>query len=176
MAVFDEGTRRSRTSDSHTGGARIEPGSTSSVIYGYNNAHTGFDFFTIGIDASGARHLTGTGGLVSGFSTDIVSAGGRVYGTDGSIVDPERRVRIGSFPGGGLLVPDPQTGHIYVLRDGAIHVYDMNNYQSLGQIALPTGITFDFSTSYRMVRAGREGLALFDADEVVVVRSPIIAG
>jgi hypothetical protein len=176
VAVFDEGTRRARASDGHTGGARIEAGSNASVIYGFNNAHTGFEFFTIGLDASGARHTSATGGLIGGFSTDIVSAAGRVYGTDGSIVDPERRVRIGSFPGGGLLLPDPQTGHIYVLRDGAIQVYDMNTFQSLGQIPLPTGITFDFSTSYRMVRTGRDGIALFDSDEVIVVRSAIIAG
>lgn len=176
VAVYDDGVRRGQPSPGHTGGARIEPGATASVIYGYNNSHTGFEFFTIGIDAGGARHLGENGGLFSGFATDIVAGGGRLYGTNGSIVDPERRLRIGTIAGGRLLAPDPQAGRVYVVRDGAIHVHDMNTFQSLGQITFPAGVSFDFDVPYRMVRVGSDGLAFCDSDEVIVIRSPIIAG
>jgi hypothetical protein len=175
VTIYDDGVARPTSSSGHTGGARIEWLESPDAFYGYNNAHTGFEFFTIGVDAAGARHLTTNGGLISGFYTDIVGAAGRIYGTDGSVVDAERRVRLGSFTADGPLAVDPQTGRIFVPRSGGVQVYDMNTFQYLGAIPISGGIPADYYTTPRIVRFGTDGLALVAFNELILVRSPLIA-
>ncbi len=177
VTVYDDGVARPNSSPGHTGGNRITVLETSTVVYGYNNAHTGFGFYEIVIDASGARHASETGGLISGFYTDIVGANGRVYGTDGSIVDAARRTRIGSFPVASTATAvDPLTGRAFLIVNGAIEVYDLNTFQLLGTMNVP-GVSFGHPALLvsRIVRWGVDGLALMDEDEIIIVRSPIVA-
>ena len=147
------------------------------MFYGYNNAHTGFEFFTIGIDASGARHLSAQGGLIGGFYTDIVGAAGRIYGTDGSVVDAERRTKVGSFAGGlvNALAVDPALGRAYLLNGSQLGVYDLNNFQLLGTVTVPTP-SFDHPAlvSTRLLRWGTDGVAFLDQTRLIILRSPII--
>jgi hypothetical protein len=175
--VYDDGRPRPQSSPGHTGANRLEVLDSPSVMYGYNNAHTGFEFFTLGVDASGIRHLNATGGLIGGFYTHIVGAAARIYGTDGSIVDAERRVKIGSFPAGSYaLLPDPATGRAFMMVGGGIAVYDLNNFQLLGTVPV-ANINLDHPAliSPRLVRWGSDGIAFLDFDDLFVVRSPIFA-
>ena len=177
VTVYDAGVARSVSSPGHTGGSRIEFLESPDVIYGFNNAHTGFEFFTIAIEPSGARHATTTGGLISGHYTHIVGAGGRIYGTDGSVVDAERHVRVGSFGlNAAALAVDPSAGRLFVLMDSGITVYDLNTYQQLGTIDIPE-ISFPHPAlaNTRLVRWGTDGLAFLDQDRLFLIRSPIIA-
>lgn len=177
VAIYDDGTRRPTMSPDHTGGNRIAFLDSPDVLYGYNNAHTGFEFFTIGVDASGARHAAVTSGLISGFYTQITGAAGRIYGTDGSIVDAERRVRIGTLPAGSnASLADPVAGRAYLVVDAGIAVYDLNNFQLLGTVPV-SGMGFDHPAiaKTRLVRWGSDGLAFLDMDELFIVRSPMFA-
>ena len=177
VTVYDDGIPRPQSSSGHTGANRLEVLDSPSIMYGYNNAHTGFEFFTLGVDASGIRHLNATGGLIGGFYTHIAGAAGRIYGTDGSIVDAERRVKIGSFAAGSsAILPDPATGRAFMLVGSGIAVYDLNNFQLLGTVPV-TGINLDHPAliSPRLVRWGSDGIAFLDADDLFLVRSPIFA-
>jgi hypothetical protein len=153
------------------------------VLYGYTNAHTGFEFFAIKIDDAGATHQSVTSGLGGGSYTDILGAAARVYGTDGSVVDAERRVRLGEFPVGGLatsMAIDPVTGRAFALTGGltgeGIAVFDLNTFGRLGTITTPEIIlAHPANVVARLVRWGTDGLALFELDEVILVRSAIIA-
>jgi hypothetical protein len=179
VTIYDDGVARPRSSPGHTGGARIEFLESQSVFYGYNNAHTGFEFFTIGIDATGASHLSAQGGLIGGFYTDIVGAAGRIYGTDGSIVDAERRTKVGSFGSGfvNALAVDPALGRAYLLNGAQLGVYDLNTFQLLGTVTVPTP-SFDHPAlvSTRLLRWGTDGVAFLDQTRLIIVRSPIIGG
>jgi hypothetical protein len=177
VTVYDDGIPRPQSAPGHTGANRLEVLDSPSTMYGYNNAHTGFEFFTLGVDASGIRHLNATGGLIGGFYTHIVGAAARIYGTDGSIVDAERRVKIGSFPAGSFaLLPEPATGRAFMLVEGAIAVYDLNNFQLLGTVPV-ANINLDHPALIfpRLVRWGSDGIAFLDFDDLFAVRSPIFA-
>ena len=176
VTVYDDGVARPESSPGHTGGARIEFLESPDRLYGYNNAHTGFEFFTIGIDATGARHLTETGGLISGFYVNIVGASGRIYGTDGSVVDAEKRAKVGTLAAGGnAMAVDAALGRAYILTEGGIGVYDLNNFQHLGTIGFGMA-NFDHPAlvNGRLVRCGTDGLAFLDQTRLFIVRSPIV--
>ena len=176
VTIYDDGVARPTSSPGHTGGNRIEFLESAAVLYGYNNAHTGFGFYEIAIDANGASHASETGGLVGGFSTDIVGAAGRVYGTDGSVVDAERLARVGTFTAqGNAIAVEPRTGRAFMLTSSGITVLDLNTFQTLGTIAIPP-VDFDHPVRAvsRLVRWGQDGLAFFDLHQVFLIRSPLI--
>ena len=174
VTIYDNGVARPTSSPGHTGGNRIEFLDSPTVLYGYNNAHTGFEFFTIGIDAAGARHVSSRGGLIGGFYTDIVGAAGRIYGTDGSIVDADQRTRVGSLGAATTLTVDPALGRAYLLNGSTIAVYDLNTFQLLGSVAIPTP-TFDHPAlvTPRLLRWGTDGIAVLDMTRLIIVQSPI---
>lgn len=175
VTVYDEGTARPQSAPGHTGGNRLAVLSSPDTVYGYNNAHTGFGFYTILLDANGARHATETGGLISGFYTQIVGAAGRIYGTDGSIVDAARRVRVGALPvSGASIAVDPALGRAFVLTGTGVSVYDLNNFQLLGTVAVSGYAGNHPASDYpHIVRWGTDGIAFLDADEVFLLRSPL---
>jgi hypothetical protein len=175
VTIYDDGVARGTSSPGHTGGNRIEFGGRQTVLYGYNNAHTGFEFFTIGIDPSGARHLATNSGLLSGFSTDIIGAAGRIYGTDGSVVDPERRVRLGSFTGGSPVGVDPATGRIFSVQGSNLLVIDMNTFQLLGTLPWPSDVDPLFGGTQKLVRFGSDGFAFAAQGELILMHSPMFA-
>jgi hypothetical protein len=181
VTIYDDGVARPTSSGGHTGGARIAFLDSPSVLYGYNNDHTGFEFFTIAVDASGARHSVVTSGLVSGFYTDILGVAGRIYGTNGSVVDAERRRAVGVIGRGISVAVDAAVGRAFVLRDsfdgGGIAVYDLNNFQLLGTLSLPSSPSFPHPAAMatRLVRWGQDGLAFLSEDELFIIRSPLVA-
>jgi hypothetical protein len=174
VTIYEDGQARPESSSGHTGGNRIEFLESASVLYGYNNAHTGFEFFTMTVDAAGVRHSITTSGLVSGFYTDIFGESGRIYGTNGSVVDAERRTRIGTIGGGTAIMVDAQLGRAFVLGESGIAVYDLNTFQQLGMVPVDEPY-FDHPALLvsRLVRAGSDAMAFLDEDELYIIRSPL---
>ncbi|HSJ23860.1 MAG TPA: IPT/TIG domain-containing protein, partial [Longimicrobiales bacterium] len=119
VTIYDAGMPRSVSSPGHTGASRIEFLESPSELYGFNNLSTGFDFFVLAVDEAGARHVRSVEGLIYGFSTDIIGAAGRIYSTNGAVVDAGRGVRIGTAGAGYAVAADPVTGRLfYLLTDG----------------------------------------------------------
>lgn len=175
VSIYDNGVARPQSGPGHTGGNRIEVLDKPDTLYGFNNSHTGFEFFTISIDASGAHYADTTRGLIQGFYTQITGAAGRIYGTDGSIVDAERRVRVGSFPTTSLSTAvDPVLGRAFLLQSDRIEVYDLNNYQLLGTVPIYSFSPGHPATAYpHLVRWGTDGVAFRDPDALFLFRSPL---
>jgi hypothetical protein len=182
--VYDDGAQRGSATPGHTGSNSIAfAGRSASILYGYNNETTDFGFRTMVIDGAGIREVNSTGGLIGVFYARIFGAGGRVYSTQGAIIDPELRVRTGSFtglPGGAggtvTLHPDPQLGRVYFLASGSIAAHDMNTMQSLGAINPPGSITdHPYAARVRLVRWGTDGFAYRDATQVHILRSTLAA-
>ncbi|HST60115.1 MAG TPA: hypothetical protein VLK84_15525, partial [Longimicrobium sp.] len=136
---------------------------------------------TIAVTGSGAQTTAATRDLVWGFGTEIVGAAGRIYGDDGSVVDAERRVRVGSVSApvsanGFTLAPDPHTGRLLMLTNTELRVYDLTSLRLLGRVAVP-GQVHETSLGWpdQLVRFGTDGVAFYDTAGVVLVRSPLIA-
>ncbi len=174
VTIYDDGVARPQSSPGHTGGNRIEFLESPSTLYGYNNSHTGFEFFTMSVDAQGVRHSVTSGGLISGFYTDIVGESGRIYSTLGAVVDAERRFRVGTIGGGHAVAVDARLGRAFVLADAGINTYDLNTFQLLGSVSI-AGLSFEHPANLvsRLVRWGDDGLAFRDTNGIVLVRSPL---
>jgi YVTN family beta-propeller protein len=106
-AIIDDGVPRPQQTPGHTGASQLT-GGPAGWLFGFNNLHTGFGFYSLQISPMG---LTSTehDSLVSGFYTDIVYAGDRVYATSGEIVNvsnPAAPKKAGQFAfAGSAVVP-----------------------------------------------------------------------
>ena len=174
VAVYDDGVRRSQTTP-ELGGANvnvIQPSSSPSLLYGYNNQNTGFDFHRLSINSSGVSVLDSTQGLLSGFAANIVFNGGLVFGSTGRLVDPQTPALIGtfstegSFPYAGSFLaasvaPDTELGRCYFLAwagaDSHYHLqaHDIATLLPLKALDLPP----DGGSATAFLRWGTNGLA-----------------
>jgi DNA-binding beta-propeller fold protein YncE len=117
VAIFDSGViRPNATSDFYTV-TELEFSATPSRLYGYNDFTTGYDFSRLTVDGAGVTLNDSVGNLIQGFYTDIRFDAGRVYGSDGRVIDPETRLLLGTFPLGNpfraLVAPSTATGVVH---------------------------------------------------------------
>jgi hypothetical protein len=174
--IFDNATARTTSGPGHTGGSRIEFAGSDSLLFGYNNLSTGFNLFTFSVEPTGLRVLRDIGGLITGFSTEIVGAAGRIYATSGTVVDAERQSQAGTMSGGAVaLHVDPSLGRAFAMFNGRIDVIDINTFLTLGSVPIAEaggGSSFPFgATIPRIVRCGAQCLAWADGARVVMARS-----
>jgi hypothetical protein len=165
LVVFKQGAALPNTTPSHTGSSRIEFGSASNRLYGFNHYHTGFEFFRNTVDASGVAQNDVLPGLVSGFNTDITFAGGRIYATSGQIVDPEAGTSVGTFPlangNPASVAIDVAAGRAYFASSpgfggstgGELHAYDTSTFREVGSWSIPEAK--GIATSLQMIEPGR---------------------
>ena len=175
--VYDDGVQRATATPGHTGSNSIAfAGRSASALYGYNNETTDFGFRGMRIDAGGISTTSITGGLISSFYTRIVGAGGRVYASNGAIVDPELRTSTGSFslnmfsPIG--LYADPELGRVLFFASGTLSAFDMNTMQALGSVSAPGAAPEHPAIArQRLVHWGTDGVAYRDGTNVYILRT-----
>ncbi|HEU4455973.1 MAG TPA: IPT/TIG domain-containing protein [Longimicrobium sp.] len=176
VAVFDHGVKRSVQTPGHTGSNVIEFGDAPGVLWGQNNETSEDGFRRMRVDGSGVTITSVTTGLISYGYEEIAFAAGRVYSNSGPVLDPDRAVRVGSCPSTGGVRPDVETGRLFMLSEQGIGVCDVNTFRVLGTIPVPF-ISFEHPYNQRVhvVRWADDGLAYHDADELIIIRSPIVA-
>ncbi|HET7226213.1 MAG TPA: hypothetical protein VFK69_10930 [Candidatus Eisenbacteria bacterium] len=180
LAIFDQGVARGQMLPSYPIMDAIAFGSDPSRLYGYNAETTGYDFTRVTVDATGPHVLDSLGSLLSGFSTRIVYDRGRVYGSNGQVVDPEARTLLGtfSFPDftyGTSVAPD--SARVYFLSSGSFFYGSPEIFEFDAATFTPVK-TRTLAGSYgslgQLVRWGADGLA-FSSDSGVVVLSAVHA-
>ncbi len=169
IAVYDNGLKRPMRS---AGVNVIEWNDSGTRLYGYFNEITSFDF---------VRWDLATNGLVNGsvihpmtgFGIDIRQSGGRIYGTNGQIFDPETGTQIGTFPG-GTFVPDAKVGRVFALTQSnsnvTIRAFDTQTLLQTGTITIPIGS----GTATQLIRWGRNGLAFRTVTAVYLVQTNLV--
>src|SRR5262249_16059158 len=95
-AVCDNGVARTQRTPRHAGSDRVEFSANPSRAYGYNNETTEFGFRRLAVDTNGVHELDVSQSLISGFGVDIQFDHGRVYASNGQVVDPEARTILGT--------------------------------------------------------------------------------
>jgi DNA-binding beta-propeller fold protein YncE len=176
VAVFDRGVKRPTQTPGHTGSNVIEFGDAPGVLWGQNNETTEDGFRRMRVDASGVTITSVTTGLISYGYEEIAFAGGRVYSNSGPVLDPDRAVRVGTCPTTDGMRPDVETGRLYMLSSRGIGVCDINTFRVLGTIPVPyLWFEHPYSQRVHVVRWGDDGLAYHDEDELIIIRSPIVA-
>lgn len=160
----------------HIGSNVIEFGLRGSTLYGLDNESTDNRWRTMRVDDGGVEVTSTHWDVGSGFYSDFVFAGGRLYTTAGRVLDTGYNDWAGFFQNlNGAVRPDVQTGRAFFLGDDAtIRVADINTFAPLGTISVPPA-QFEHPANQRrhLVRWGADGLAWHDADQVFILRTPI---
>lgn len=180
LAIFDQGVARGQMLPSYPIMDAITFGSDPSRLYGYNSETNGYDFTRVTVDATGPHVLDSLGSLLTGFSTQIVYDRGRIYGSNGQVVDPEARTVLGTFPFpdytyGSSVAPD--SARVYFLSSGSffygapeIFEFDAATFTPIATRSL----TASLGSLGQLVRWGADGLA-FSSDSGLVVLNAVHA-
>jgi hypothetical protein len=175
VAVYNFMWPLSSTTAAGAGSNVIEFGATGSTLYGLDNETSAHRFRTMSVDDDGvavASHWWS--GLSAG--ADIVYAGGRLYSSEGPVMDTGYRDWVSTLYGfSGAVRPDLATGRAFFLGDDAIRVADINTAALLGTLPVPT-LAFEPAATQRrhLVRWSTDGLAFHDADQVFLLRSLMV--
>lgn len=176
--VYDDGVARPIQSGTFTTmSSRIEFAGIDTLLFGYNSVSTGYNLYTIDVSAAGQRTVRDFGGLLEGFSTEIIGASGRLYTNYGDVVDPELQAKVGGLPPAYALYVDPARGRAYRMLGGRIDVLDINTFTTIVTVPIPEAIgSVDSGWVYRIVRCGAECLAWADGSRMVIARSASFGG
>jgi hypothetical protein len=176
VAIYDDGVKRPDETADHTGSNRIEFGSSRSALgipdtrlYGYNHETTEFGFRRMTVDASGVSTLDATSNLISGFTVDIDFDDGRIYATNGRVIDPGTLTIAGTYSVGfgGPVEPDSDHDRVYFIAGGELKVFDLETFIPLPSHPIP-GMS---GTPASLINVGDGDLAFrTTADQVFIVR------
>lgn len=137
VRVYDKGVVRPKNSGTYNGDlVALLP--DPSLVFAYNNEHTGFESFRFQLDAGGVNHVQESNGLFSGFYISIESDGYFVYGTAGKSVRADLMALDGTFPlttafsgsssGTTAVEPERAVRRVYYSRYKEIASFDSESY------------------------------------------------
>jgi uncharacterized protein (TIGR03437 family) len=185
VAIYDDGVKRTKQTQVHTGSDRIEFSSSPSTIYGFNNETTEFGFRILTVDSDGVTETKVFGSApVGGFGADIKYENGRIYGTSGAILSADTGTQAGvfTFPSGSFasgLAPDSSLGRAFFSSNslsgsgGGISVYDQTAFTRTGSLNVPA-LTASATGDDVLVRWSEDGLAFRGASQILLFRSPAV--
>jgi hypothetical protein len=134
-----------------TGGSNsLAFGPSANFLYGYNNETTEFGLRRMNVDlGSGVTTQDVTGGLIYGFNVTIKYDNGRIYATDGRVVDPENDEPntdpphlSGTYASAGFasaVLPDSAADRTYFLTGNVLQVYNQYEFTLAESFNLPAG-------------------------------------
>jgi len=176
VAVFDDGVQRPTTTPRHTGSNSITFSASASTLYGYNNETTEFGFRRMALDASGVAVIDATPNMIQGFGVSIEFDAGRVYASNGPVVDPSgpglagRYVPVGF---GGFVRPDSAANRTFFLMSSPMRIlaFDQTTFTLVQSISLSGN--FGFPRSF--LRWGTNGFAFHtDTGHIFLMELPIV--
>jgi hypothetical protein len=181
VAIFDSGViRPNATSDFYTV-TELEFSATPSRLYGYDDFSSGYEFSRLTVDGAGVTLNDSVGGLIQGFYTDIRFDAGRIYGSDGRVIDPEARLLQGTFPLGGpfrsLVAPSAASGVVHFVTQTlggnwelVLRRFDASTFLQVDADTL-TGVVVPVSNQpiSSLVNFGTDGLAFRTENNLLVL-------
>jgi hypothetical protein len=172
VAVYDGGVERPNVTPGHTGSNAITFGATAGRLYGMNYETTEYGFRRMDVTASGVTTLESTTGLISG--ADIEYFGGRVYATNGAVIDGEARTLVTSFA--GILynaVVEPTATLIYFVTPAGGSGFRLRGYDPVTFAATLDGPLPGVNDRPRaLVATGVDGLAAAATNGQVLLLTP----
>ena len=174
VVLFDDGVARiNNTATQGRGvGPRIVRGPDASHVYGYNDVNTGFEFYANLVTPSGLQVETVRGGLIGGFNQQLAYDGGRVYVTNGAIVDPVTLTRVGTIPlfsTRSSVLPDARNGRVHYLGS-EITTFSTSTFAFIDGFTNPV-----YSGLNTLARWGSDGLAVGGGAKIVLLKGSQVA-
>ncbi len=169
VAIFDAGIQRPTTTPGGIDSSLEIAFDNASLLYGLNLDYGAFRPLTV--DAGGVTQGVADARKVTG---RIVDAGGRVYGTNGAVVDPASNTLLGTFPvvDFGAFAIDAISKRAYYLDSAVqgvwtLHVFNTDTFAETGTYPVPA---MDGPTS--LVVWGGNSVAYASRDGRVFIASP----
>ena len=139
VAIFDSGVIRPATTSDFYRVTDVEFSATPSRLYGLDDFTTALQTSArLTVDGTGVTLDDSVGSLIQGYCTDIRFDAGRIYGSDGRVIDPEARQLLGTFPLAGsyrtLVAPNSASGAVHFITPG---VRQRNDPSSCGDSTRP---------------------------------------
>jgi hypothetical protein len=153
---------------------------TGTLLYGFNGLSSEFGFHTLEVRSDGLAEVSSASGLLEAYNIRLEYTAGRVYTTNGVVIDAERHLAIGAvslplplFEMG--VYPDAELGRIFWLTSNQLNVFDMNTLNRLAVVTLPVTVFQEHPSvdMLRLVRWGTDGLAFRDGKRIFIFRTPL---
>lgn len=173
IAVFDGAVKRPNEIQGWGASAftadAIAASDDSSTIYGVDNQVSSFEFTRFSVAPTGITFLDKTNGLAGSFlPTRIANYAGRLYSTNGRVIDPVNKLLAGTYllsgasPAVDSCIPDALPARSYCLAYGATTItlasFDQTLFTQLATV--DTKLPVPLSSRTRMVRFGARGFAV----------------
>lgn len=146
-----------------TGGTSFAVSGTN--LFTYNGDTTEFGLRKLALNSQGFSEVNFNTNLINGFGQRIAAAGGRIYGSDGAVINADTLTLAGKFrrsSGGLWLAPDAANNRVYFLGSGAngsleITSFDSRNFIQVGSLTINN--VSGSGGPINFIRYGTDGLA-----------------
>lgn len=185
VAIYDNGVQRSNTTDVFTRISVITFSQSPSTLYGYNVDST--RIVTMAIDALGVSIANTTTALIPCCPGEIEFDTGRIYVSDGQVIDPVSGTLVGTFQDplltfNSLVEPASSLGRVFFVSGNTgtpytLLAFNMNTSQSTGSMPVegitggppigPPGVA-------SLIRWGTDGVAFRSSVQVGFARTSSI--
>jgi trimeric autotransporter adhesin len=185
VVIFDGATARPTRAPGFSGTGHsfdsLQWGADATALYAANGSDTGFDFYTLAVNADGVSLTHDYGGAFSSFANRIHfdPVTGLVYSDDGHAVDPATGLPAGTYGVSGIMIPDGAAGAaVFVTSDFAsstatVRTFDLAHFTSRGTLDIPR---LSGQPRGRLLRWGSDGIAfLTTGGQVVLAHAPGLA-
>ena len=168
--VLDDGVVRPNELSGFDGPSRLT-GGPNGWLFGFNDEHTGFEFYAVEVNNAGLAE-TSFDGMMYGFDIDLVYADDRVYTGDGRVIDvedPENPRVEATLTGAGVVLPRTDVPRIHmltfpqgVLESGiSLRNFDAETFVQLDVVDMPA---LDDSDYYDLATTDGQTLAVIEED------------
>jgi DNA-binding beta-propeller fold protein YncE len=143
IAIYDDGVLRDLDGPLGTNVNLIEFSDDPSLLIGIDNENSPPDFYRLRVDGDGVALVDETPDLAGGVAVQLDYAAGRVYQSQGSVVDPHTNPPsyVGSYPqapiGSYDVLADPAGDRLYVLLGDGFAIYALASFTKLDEIEIP---------------------------------------
>lgn len=176
ITIFDDATARPTKAPGFSGTgnifASIQWGANVNKLFAANNEDTGFDFYTLSVNANGVTLNQDFKGVFDSFANTIHFDPGTklVYGDEGHALFPNAGSFAGRFDlsGSNVMVTDSNLNAAYFANSNGpgitITSFDLTHFTQAGQISVPVS-----GSPVHLIRWGQDGLAFNTSTNQVVL-------
>lgn len=172
VAIYDGAEKRpNETSDSSSSNV-IEFGDSPSRIYGYNNESSESGFRRMQVSSSGVTEIDVAGDVITESAEDIEFSEGRIYATNGQVLDPERRTLVGRYAVdrlGGAVEPLPAENRVFFYSLGTLYEFDQETFVLVQSYTIEEEVAAAPIEAETLVSIGGRSLAFASEDGEVVL-------
>lgn len=151
VAVFDAGGQRPQIAGGSSNSLTSTFGTT---MYAYNNETSDFVLRTLQVDGNGVHQTNGSSGLIERYNVQIRFAAGRIFTTNGLVIDPVARAVVANVNNSGAFYADASSGFLFMASNSGIKLFSLSDYQPVRTLSAP-----ESSEATSLVRWGPKGVA-----------------